>query len=553
MRERLRARRDVGGTQQIQIRSVAHVRQRLVERVRSLRAPPALGNLRNMNSWRIGGLLVVAILAAWLVLRSCSPGEPEPQSAPPAPRDLFHTSKPLRVSVTTAPDAGGDNTDLQWLEYELRQLLSRGQMRIAPIAAKPARDIFTLQVQLTPDRKQAALELIAPDRVVERRETLALDDRTRLATISAFATKLPRFLNTAHTSGDWVGLIGTTDASAYAVFVNCSLEVLGPAGEGFTSPPAKQPTRCIERLETLTRAEPKFARAWGALAAGYLSVGGKDAASLAQLAIVSAERALSIDDDVAAAHAALGLVHLRRNSWVAALEQLDRALVLDANSAPALEGTACLLADAGRYVTAQGFAEQAVQLQPKNIGARECLEYSRTVAPVSPTHDVDKQEAPPIPAARVQALTAILDGDTPTAQQLLRSVLAPEDYRRWADPVLRAAVDRRQVPGALRAITLAANEKQIDATTEIMCGAALQRGEFVFNRMARMQRQREQVPLRVLWLPQTAFLRKHARFEEIVSNAGLSAFWQEQGVPYVCATEPATYGCKVRTSTSANP
>ena len=90
-------------------------------------------------------------------------------------------------------------------------------MRIAPIAAKPARDVFTLRVQLTPDRKQAALELIAPDRVIERRETLALDDRTRLATISAFATKLPRFLNTAHTSGDWVGLIGTTDASAYDV------------------------------------------------------------------------------------------------------------------------------------------------------------------------------------------------------------------------------------------------------------------------------------------------------------------------------------------------
>ena len=32
------------------------------------------------------------------------------------------------------------------------------------------------------------------------------------------------------------------------------------------------------------------------------------------------------------------------------------------------------------------------------------------------------------------------------------------------------------------------------------------------------------MPLRVLWLPQTDFLRKHARFEEIVSNAGLLCF-----------------------------
>ena len=47
-------------------------------------------------------------------------------------------------------------------------------------------------------------------------------------------------------------------------------------------------------------------------------------------------------------------------------------------------------------------------------------------------------------------------------------------------------------------------------------------------------------------MPQTAFLRRHARFEQIVGSAGLPAFWQEYGPPDACKAEPQTYGCKTR-------
>jgi hypothetical protein len=50
----------------------------------------------------------------------------------------------------------------------------------------------------------------------------------------------------------------------------------------------------------------------------------------------------------------------------------------------------------------------------------------------------------------------------------------------------------------------------------------------------------------VLWMPQTKFLRQHARFEQVVSNAGLPAFWQEQGPPDVCLDEPKLYGCQMQ-------
>ena len=310
--------------------------------------------------------------------------------------------------------------------------------------------------------------------------------------------------------------------------------MLGPAGEGFTQSGRR---RALHRAPRDSRAQqPKFARAWAALAAGYLSVGGKDLRRSHNSRIASAERALSIDDDVAAAHAALGLVHLRRNDWVAALEQLDRALMLDANSAPALEGTACLLADAGQYAPRRLLIEQAVRSVAKHRSARMPRVPHRAPARCTTT-----SRNPPVAAARVQALRDSRRRVHGTA------VVAPtpclEDFDGGRIQCCCRGGSARSRSAA--AITLAANEEQIDSTTEILCGAALRRGEFVFNRMARLQRQREQVPLRVLWMPQTAFLRSHARFEEIVSTLACLRSGRNTACR-VCAAEPKAYGCKTR-------
>jgi tetratricopeptide (TPR) repeat protein len=494
-----------------------------------------------MNRWRIAGLLVVAILAAWLVLRSCRPSEPEPPVETAPARQVFQPTTPLRIEVTAAADAKGQAPSTEWLQHELRFLLTRGHMHLASGAGGQGVSAFTLRVQFAADQKQAALELVAPDSIVDRHEEIALRDPARLATIRAIAQRLPLMLGA---SGDWTPLIGTGDAKGYETFLACSLEVTGSQGTGFTSPPAQRPTRCLERMESLTRAQPKFARAWAVLSLGYLSVGGKDAASLAQLAATSAERALALDDAIADAHAGLGLVHFARNNWVSAQEQLDRALKIDATSPAALEGLACLHADAGRYAAARPFAQRAVALQSRNAGARECLAYASSVATSGKDPQADPQDD--AAAMRVQALGRILDGNTDDAQRLLRSALTPAEFALWAEPVLRASGNRHEATEALRAITVAANEGQIDASTELLCGVALRRADFVFNRIARLQREHEHVPLRILWLPQSAWLRKHSRFEEVIGAAGLPALWQEHGGPDVCASEPAVYGCKLR-------
>ena len=58
-----------------------------------------------------------------------------------------------------------------------------------------------------------------------------------------------------------VALIGTDDANAYDVYVADALELLGPNGQGLTRSVPAPNARSVERLETLARHQPRFARA----------------------------------------------------------------------------------------------------------------------------------------------------------------------------------------------------------------------------------------------------------------------------------------------------
>lgn len=512
-----------------------------------------------MKQWRIAGLILVAALAAWLLLRSYTPEE-EPVAVAPVPmREAFHASKPLRVQITSA------DSDPAWLARELRYLLIRGKMRVAPIgpqmdAGPGAQKAFTLRIEL-PGKPQTAakLALLAPDGVIERETGVDFGNGdkalSQIAIVQAFAKELPAFLDAAHSSADWASFIGTDDAVAYDSFVRSSNELLGASGRGFTQPSAADNSPTVERLESLTRRHRGFVRAWSLLSLGYLSLGGEDEASLTQIAESTAERALALDPALADAQSALGLVRLRRGEWVAATEHFDAALALDANEIPALEGFACLLMDVGHAAAALPIAQRAVALQAGSVGANECLAFAQlatgTSTPRAPdeldTNGPDGKAAhQPLEVARVKALGALLSGDPAAARQALRDTSNTTNAAVWTEPLLQAATNRRKTSEALRAITRAASDRIIDPVTEVVCGAALRQSDFVFNRMLRLHKQNESVPLRILWLPQTSFLRKHARFEEIVSAEGLVPFWQDHGLPDICNVEPALYGCKLR-------
>lgn len=498
-----------------------------------------------MNRWRIAGLVLLAAFAVWLTLRGCKPQTPVDEALPPATpqvRDKFHASRPLQVVAIAAPAADSARpADLSWLERELRHLLIRGRMQVAPIGPD-ARPSYTLRVEMNPaPATSATLRLAAPDGVVERELDIELGTDA-FGMLRALATALPGFLDAAHSQGDWVALLGTTNADAYRTYLASANELLGAEGRGFTQPATATSSASVDRLETLTRNQPRFARALSLLSIAYLGLGGEDERSLTNLAEATAERALALDPTLTNAHSALGLVSLRRGEWASAQDHFRTALQSDPNAVAAIEGLACLLMDVGHAAAALPIAQRAVALQPHSIGANECLAYAQLATGAA----ASDARSTALDVAIAQALDAILSDRIADARHILRTAETGRDASAWTEPLLRAAANRRETPRALQAITRAANDGLIDPVTELVCGAALRQSDFVFNRMQRLRKQNAAVPLRILWLPKTAFLRKHAGFESLVGTQALLPFWQDHGLPDICKDEPAVYGCRLK-------
>jgi hypothetical protein len=276
-----------------------------------------------------------------------------------------------------------------------------------------------------------------------------------------------------------------------------------------------------------------------ALALGYLSVGGPDHQSLLDLAEQTAQQALSLSQNFADAHAALGLAALRRNQWIAARESLDRAVTLNPNSIAALEGLACMFADTGQLEEAADNARRALALHPQNVGASVCLGFAKLSAAQSESLTrVQKAKV-----AVIAATLAMLTKDFVHARELLSKGLPPASMKNWGEPLLDAAQHPAHVSSALQNITQAALEQQIASTDVLLAGTALRKSDFVFNRLARLHAEHEPEPTRILWLPPADFLRSSSRFERVVTEAGLTAYWREYGRPDICKVEPTIYGC----------
>lgn len=120
------------------------------------------------------------------------------------------------------------------------------------------------------------------------------------------------------------------------------------------------------RYQEVTRLDPGFAGAWAGLANANIVLAflGPDPARAVADAERHARQALSLDDSLAVAHAALGHSYWQQWRWVEADEAFQRAMAADPASSVAHQLYGLYLASAGRPQEAVRHARRAVELAP---------------------------------------------------------------------------------------------------------------------------------------------------------------------------------------------
>jgi TolB-like protein/Tfp pilus assembly protein PilF len=138
--------------------------------------------------------------------------------------------------------------------------------------------------------------------------------------------------------------------------------------------------RAVALLQQVVGRDPGHAPAWAGLADAYLALADRALLSPA-LAFAEADaaalRAVALDPDLGAAHAALGgVAALRDWSWAVAQERYDRALALNPADGRVLRWYSHLMTTLGRRDEALDYARRAVDVDPLSVPANHDLTYA---------------------------------------------------------------------------------------------------------------------------------------------------------------------------------
>jgi TolB-like protein/DNA-binding winged helix-turn-helix (wHTH) protein/Tfp pilus assembly protein PilF len=155
--------------------------------------------------------------------------------------------------------------------------------------------------------------------------------------------------------------------------VNAELHSLYLQGRLFVNEPDRDSIeRGLHALEQVIAKDPANAPAWAAISNGWFSLSSiyLPPAEAMPKARAAARKALDLDPELDAAHAALGLVHVFYDwDWPAAEEQFRKALDINANSSAAYRGLGFLMAATGRNREATQAIQRAIELDPMSLWA----------------------------------------------------------------------------------------------------------------------------------------------------------------------------------------
>jgi DNA-binding winged helix-turn-helix (wHTH) protein/TolB-like protein/Tfp pilus assembly protein PilF len=351
----------------------------VIEEAEEISQPRLLaGTTRQHKRWLLAALasLMVTIVAAgyWLFLRSPS-------------------GSAAIKSVAVMPfvnDSG--NVDLEYLSDGLTESLIGSLSRLPELSVKARTSIARYkgeEVNLQKVGSDLGVETILTGRMVQRGDDVVLyvefvepatekvlwkaDYHRPIKDIAALETDISRDVAKrlkTKLSGEEDAQIEkyqTDNSEAYQLYLR------GAHFSSFGRMVAEKNSKGIEYLQQAIALDPNYAAAYVELGLAYIRLGDALGMSSSQDVFPKARealtKALSIDDDISAAHRGLAIYYLRYEwNWPASEREFQRAMELDPEDPDSYSEYAVYLVSVSRFDEALRMRETAKKLLPPSAG-----------------------------------------------------------------------------------------------------------------------------------------------------------------------------------------
>jgi TolB-like protein/DNA-binding winged helix-turn-helix (wHTH) protein/tetratricopeptide (TPR) repeat protein len=312
--------------------------------------------------------------------------------------------------------------------------------------------------------------------------------------------------------------------------------------------------RSIELFERALELDPEFGAAWLGLASAYALLpfySGESVEELATRAVVTLEQGMARNPGLR--HEAWDLrafLHLSRWEWIEAEQDFRSALATSPSDSNLHQWYSQQLARVGDTKGSLRYALAAKKLDVLS----PVVNYRLAVAYL--WVDDDQRALQQFELARELGMDPMANPN-PYLVLLLRlgeydqaaAILAHAQTRlggstAWIGPLLAALVDPNARPAARAALDIAAREQSI--APQFLYGAWL----YLDEADAAMTVALEQLlgkpalfDVEFLFARETAALRRHPRYGELVAAIGLDQYWDRYGWPETCARRSGTIVC----------
>ena len=338
--------------------------------------------------------------------------------------------------------------------------------------------------------------------------------------------------------------VPTTDQEAYRLYLQANALLARRVGNNIP--------RAIEIYQQAIQRDQRFARAWSALASAYAVQPDYDYAIdlevAANMARDAAEKAISLDPDLAEPYAVLGLIEFDHRNYVAAREAFERAGELDPNDINVMFWHSTLLRSVGDMAAAAILSERAMRADPISP-----LGYVAEATYAFATNDLESattlaERARDLghPTGNyILAKIAERTGDAVRAQALhLESFnesgastwFSPNDVSSLIQGTYGAQQDREAAQALVTQYINDPRQKRDILAPNILLDMGMI--EDALRLFEISQTSLDQFFLLPVWGPGGGPVRQHPYFGEFVVGIGLTDYWAVYGWPDACETAP---------------